>query len=217
MSRQFDYNKYYEEMKVLRGEEWANKDRDRRAIDFEKGRYAGDSGFNGGQQRTAAKHNAHIKNRAMSQGAYALKQNHYRDGDDKRHKALQDRIGKLESQKKAAPAPKPKPKPKGDQQIDPVKHSAEIQSAKEKADSWLKGSQNDYSSIFKTDPNQNASGGFDIGGKGSQTSFDPMKYMQDFTGSGQQQKEQNAQTHEVESSAMSAQEILRKDKEQGWS
>ena len=129
---------------------------------------------------------------------------------------MQQQIKALQKQKAAKPAP-PKPKPKGDQQIDPVKHSPEIQSAKDKADAWLKGSQNDYSSIFKTDPNQNASGGFDIGGKGSQTSFDPMKYMQDFTGSGMQQKQQNAQTHEVEANSMSAQEILKRDKEQGWS
>ena len=139
--------------------------------------------------------------------------------DKKNEEELKKMRGELDALKKqkAAPAPKPKPKPKGDQQIDPVKHSPEIESAKEKADAWLKGSQNDYSSIFKTDPNQNASGGFDIGGKGSQTSFDPMKYMQDFTGSGMQQKQQSAQTHEVEASAMSAQEILRRDKEQGWS
>ena len=132
-------------------------------------------------------------------------------------KQMQSQIDALKKQAKNAKPAKPKPKPKGDQQIDPVQHSPEIQSAKDKADAWLKGSQNDYSSIFKTDPTQNASGGVDIGGKGQQNSFDPMKYMQDFTGSGQQQKEQNAQTHEVEASAMSAQEILKRDKEQGWS
>ena len=157
--------------------------------------------------------------KGMSRGTWVQIQDKKTSYDKKNADELNKLRGEVSAlQKQAKKAkPKPKPKPKGDQQIEPVKHSPEIQSAKEKADAWLKGSQNDYSSIFKTDPNQNASGGFDIGGEGQQNSFDPTQYMQDYTGSGQQQKEQNAQTHEVEASAMSAQEILKRDKEQGWS
>jgi hypothetical protein len=135
------------------------------------------------------------------------------------------RIKQLESQlakQKAAPKPKPKAKPKGPQQIDPVKHSPEISNAQKVANDYMSGLGNKQSpwEQSQSDAASSASfGNFNPGGNSTpsdQPQSDPQqfadKFKLDLMNSGATKDSQAGNE-----SSMSGADILKRDKQQGWS
>ena len=142
-------------------------------------------------------------------------------------KKLEDQ---LKAQKNAAPAPQPKaappkPKPKGDQQIDPPKASPEISAAQKVVNSYQDGLKDKKSPWEQASANADSSGdtgqfgNFNPGGNSTpsnQPQSDPQqfadKYKLDLMNSGATNNSQAGNE-----SSMSGADILKRDKQQGWS
>ena len=209
-----DYNQRYEEMKALHGEKQARKMRDAMANNHEAGRYDGPFSGGGGGRREGMQSQRYQRNRQDSKGFYLQRESEYRDGDDKRHAALNDRVKKLEAQKKAAPAA-PKAQPKGDQQIDEVKYSPEITGAQKIA--------NDYMSSLKDKKSPWADAQADVASSSGPSGLSaeaPQKDPQDFAdkyklnliNSGAT-KQNNTDFTSGGESSMSSADILKRDRQ----
>ena len=141
---------------------------------------------------------------------------------------IEDLEKKLAAQK-AAPAPKkaepPKPKPKGDQQIDSPKVSPQISAAQQVVNNYQSGLKDKKSPWEQASANADSSGdtgqfgNFNPGGNSTpsdQPQSDPQefanKYKLDLMNSGATKDSQAGNE-----SSMSGADILKRDKQQGWS
>ena len=174
-----------------------------------------------------------ISNRMLTNEQHEQeKENHARKQESTDNSA---KIKKLEqqlaAQKKAAPAPAPKkaeppkPKPKGDQQIDSPKASPQISAAQQVVNNYQSGLKDKKSPWEQASANADSSGdtgqfgNFNPGGNSTpsdQPQSDPQefanKYKLDLMNSGATKDSQAGNE-----SSMSGADILKRDKQQGWS
>ena len=137
-------------------------------------------------------------------------------------KSMQSQIDALKKQAKNAKPAKPKPKPKGDQQIEPVQHSPEISGAQKIANSYMDGLKDKKSPWAQAQNDANSSGNFGNFNPGGEKSSTPDaqdfadKYKLNLISSGAT-KQNNTDFTSGGESSMSSADILKRDRQQGWS